>query len=120
MSNAGASLPTLRGQWVNLRPLCEADAELTFAWRQGARAQLLNQGAESVEQQARWIANRPACEYNFIIETKTQRPLGMLSLSGIDSVNRVRTGPLLDWRRSRCTGHSGSSRGHEAALRAGV
>ena len=89
MSNAGASLPTLRGQWVNLRPLCEADAELTFAWRQGARAQLLNQGAQSVEQQARWIANRPACEYNFIIETKTQRPLGMLSLSGIDSVNRV-------------------------------
>jgi len=28
-------------------------------------------------------------EYNFIIETKSQMPIGMLSLSGIDVVNRV-------------------------------
>ncbi len=83
------SKPTLEGQYVNLRPLAPEDAELTFGWRQGARAILLNQGAQTVEQQARWIAGRPASEYNFIIETKTHRPIGMLSLSGIDTVNRV-------------------------------
>lgn len=81
--------PTLTGQFVNLRPLTVADAELTFAWRQGARAVLLNQGAQTVEQQARWIANRPASEYNFIIETKLQLQIGMLSLTAIDPVNRV-------------------------------
>jgi RimJ/RimL family protein N-acetyltransferase len=88
MSNA-ADKPTLAGQFVDLRPLTSADAELTFGWRQGARAILLNQGAQSVDQQRRWIAGRPASEYNFIIETKQHRPIGMLSLSAIDTVNRV-------------------------------
>ncbi|MDP2007023.1 MAG: GNAT family protein [Rubrivivax sp.] len=81
--------PTLAGQYVDLRPLTPDDAELTFAWRQGARAILLNQGAQTVEQQRRWIVGRPASEYNFIIETKQHRPIGMLSLVGIDAVNRV-------------------------------
>lgn len=79
----------LRGQYVDLRPLSPEDAELTLSWRQGARAILLNQGAQTIEQQRRWIAGRPAAEYNFIIQTKQQRPIGMLSLSGIDLVNRV-------------------------------
>lgn len=88
MSNV-PNKPALAGQFVSLRPLMLDDAELTFAWRQGARAILLNQGAQTVEQQRRWIAGRPASEYNFIIETKQHRPIGMLSLSGIDVVNRV-------------------------------
>jgi diamine N-acetyltransferase len=79
----------LRGRYVVLRPLQVDDAALTFGWRQGARAILLNQGAQSVEQQARWIDNRPASEYNFIIETLDRKPIGMLSLTGIDRVNRV-------------------------------
>jgi RimJ/RimL family protein N-acetyltransferase len=81
--------PTLVGQFVDLRPLTPDDAELTFTWRQGARAILLNQGAQTVEKQRHWIAGRPAREYNFIIETKQKLPIGMLSLSGIDAVNRV-------------------------------
>jgi RimJ/RimL family protein N-acetyltransferase len=88
MSNS-TDKPTLAGQYVDLRPLTPDDAGLTFAWRQGARAILLNQGAQTVEQQRRWIAGRPASEFNFIIETKQHRPIGMLSLSGIDTVNRV-------------------------------
>ena len=88
MSNS-SDKPTLVGQFVDLRPLTPEDAASTFAWRQGARAILLNQGAKTVEQQHRWIAGRPASEYNFIIETKQHRPIGMLSLSGIDTVNRV-------------------------------
>lgn len=80
---------SLTGQYVDLRPLTLDDAELTFAWRQGDRANLLNQGAQTVEQQRLWIAGRPASEYNFIIETKQHQPIGMLSLSGIDAVNRV-------------------------------
>lgn len=86
---ASDNKPTLEGRYVNLRPLRVEHAELTFGWRQGARASLLNQGAQTVEQQAQWIAGRPASEYNFIIETKSHLPIGMLSLSGIDAVNRV-------------------------------
>ena len=70
--------PTLAGQFVDLRALTPDDAELTFAWRQGVRAILLNQGAQTVEQQRRWIAGRPASEYNFIIETKQHRAIGIL------------------------------------------
>jgi diamine N-acetyltransferase len=76
------------GEFIDLRPLRIEDAVLTFAWRQAARARLLNAGAPDVEAQARWIAGRPASEYNFIIERKDGRPLGMLSLVGIDKVNR--------------------------------
>jgi RimJ/RimL family protein N-acetyltransferase len=79
----------LEGNYVNLRPLQAADAELTLSWRKGARAVLLNQGAQTLEQQARWIVSRPESEYNFIIETKAYRPIGMLSLSGVDLINRV-------------------------------
>jgi len=81
--------PTLVGQFINLRPLTADDAELTLLWRQGPRASLLNRGAQTAEDQRRWIVRRPANEYNFIIETKQHRPIGMLSLSGIDTVNCV-------------------------------
>ena len=78
----------LEGRFVDLRPLAPEDAALTFAWRGGARARLLNQAPASVEQQEAWIRSRPASERNFIIARKDGRPVGMLSLVGIDRVNR--------------------------------
>lgn len=83
-----SSNKTLEGEFVNLRPLQVSDAELSYEWRRVARAKFLNQGAASVEQQAAWIAARPASEYNFVIELKTGHPVGMISLTGIDTVNR--------------------------------
>ena len=79
---------TLQGQFVNLRPLTVEDAALTLEWRRAARARFLNAGAASVEQQAAWIAGRPASEYNYIIELKNGHAIGMLSLTGIDRANR--------------------------------
>jgi diamine N-acetyltransferase len=79
---------TLSGTYVTLRPLRVADAALTHGWRTAQRAKFLNQGAASVEQQAAWIASRPAGEYNFVIELKDGTPVGMLSLTGIDLANR--------------------------------
>lgn len=78
----------LIGAFVNLRPLNVEDAALTFSWRNAQRARLLNSGSVNVEQQAAWIAGRPASEYNYIIELKTGHPVGMLSLVGIDRINR--------------------------------
>lgn len=78
----------LPGEFVNLRPLQVEDAALTFDWRRAQRARFLNAGASTVEQQAQWIAARPASEFNFIIELKSGRPVGMLSLIGIDTDNR--------------------------------
>lgn len=79
---------TIRGEFVNLRPLREQDAALTLRWRQAHRARFLNAGAETVEQQAAWIGSRPASELNYVIELKDERPIGMLSLVAIDTVNR--------------------------------
>lgn len=76
------------GQFVDLRPLTVEDAALTFGWRQSARAINLNKGAPTIEDQAHWIETRPASEYNFIIQRKDGLPVGMLSLTGVDSVNR--------------------------------
>ncbi|WP_316251099.1 GNAT family protein [Sphingomonas sp. JC676] len=78
----------LEGRFVDLRPLLPEDAPLTHGWRSGARARLLNQGAGTVAQQEAWIRSRPASELNFIIQRKDGRPVGMLSLVGIDRVNR--------------------------------
>jgi diamine N-acetyltransferase len=79
---------TLRGEFVTLRPLREDDAALTLGWRMGDRAGLLNRGAETVTAQAGWIRSRPASERNFVIELEGERPVGMLSLIGVDPTNR--------------------------------
>jgi diamine N-acetyltransferase len=79
---------TLRGQHVMLRPLRASDAEITFAWREGARARLLNAGAQSVEEQVAWIESRPANEYNFMIELSGGAPVGMLSLIGVNAKSK--------------------------------
>lgn len=87
---------TLVGRYVDLRPLSPDDAEMTLQWRQGNRARYLNAGATSVEQQASWIAGRPASEYNWIIQLKDGSPIGMLSLVDIDERNsRAETGRFL-------------------------
>jgi diamine N-acetyltransferase len=78
----------LHGQYVVLRPLQVADAELTLAWRLNDRAALLNRGATTVAEQAAWIASRPSSELNFVIELRSGKPVGMLSLVSIDEANR--------------------------------
>ena len=80
--------PELVGQFVTLRPLRVEDAAVTHAWRLGERARHLNGSAASVEDQARWIASRPKGEFNYVIELKDGRPIGMLSLVSIDLANR--------------------------------
>jgi RimJ/RimL family protein N-acetyltransferase len=80
--------PELVGQFVTLRPLRVADAAITHAWRLGDRAHHLNGSAASVEDQAHWIASRPKAEFNYVIELKDGRPIGMLSLVEIDLANR--------------------------------
>ncbi len=80
--------PVLAGEFVNLRPLQVADAEITLRWRLSDRASLLNRGAQNLEQQRTWIASRPRDEYNFVIELKDGRPVGMLSLVSIDLTHR--------------------------------
>ncbi len=79
---------TLEGEFVTLRPLSVDDASLTLAWRQSARAANLNAAPQSLEQQANWICTRPDSEYNFVIELKDGRRVGMVSLTGVDTTHR--------------------------------
>jgi RimJ/RimL family protein N-acetyltransferase len=76
------------GEFVDLRRLTQEDASLTLRWRLGRRAVNMNRGAQSLEQQTKWIAGRPDSEYNFIISLKTGIPVGMVSVTGIDAVHR--------------------------------
>lgn len=78
---------TLTGEFVDLVPLATEHAAKTLAWRHSERAANLNQGAGSVEQQARWIAGRPDDEYNFVIRLKDGAEVGMVSVIGIDTTH---------------------------------
>ncbi|MCA2265751.1 acetyltransferase [Mycobacterium marseillense] len=79
---------TLEGEFVTLRPIAVDDASLTLTWRKSARAANLNAPPQSLEQQTNWIATRPDSEYNFIIELKDGRRVGMVSLTGVDTTHR--------------------------------
>lgn len=95
----------LVGRHVDLRPLVVEDAEKTLRWRKSDRAGMLNQGAGSVEQQARWIESRPASERNFVIALKDGEAVGMLSLVEIDLHNsRAETGRFLIGEEERVKG----------------
>ncbi|WP_372784524.1 GNAT family N-acetyltransferase [Phenylobacterium sp.] len=80
--------PSLEGEFVRLRPLTVDDAAITHRWRHDARALHLNRSAATVADQARWIAGRPANEFNYIIEMIGGPAIGMLSLVTIDLPNR--------------------------------
>jgi RimJ/RimL family protein N-acetyltransferase len=83
-----ASEVILRGRHVILRPLHVRDAELTLTWRQGSRTTFLNSGAQTLAEQRAWIESRPLTERNFVIDLRSGVSVGMLSLIGIDMVNR--------------------------------
>lgn len=89
--------PVLTGEFVDLVPLEPEHAACTLAWRQSPRAALLNRGAATVEQQAAWIASRPASELNWVITVKaTGQAVGMLSLVDLDLHNgHAQTGRFL-------------------------
>lgn len=102
----------LTGEFVALRDLRVEDAELTLAWRRSPRARHLLEGAQTVAEQERWIAERPATERNFVIETVAGTPLGMLALVDIDPIHRrAETGRFL-------IGDEQSARGIPAAVEA--
>jgi len=82
-----AARTTHKGKFVQMRPMQLEDASITLAWRLGKRAAKLRDGAETTEDQAKWIASRPDNELNFIIETLPKKlPVGMISLVEIDFV----------------------------------
>jgi len=96
VANVTEAHGVLQGDYVTLRRMRVDDAAITFGWRQAERARMLNAGAANVEQQANWIAGRPASEYNYIIELNNGTPIGMLSLVGVDKTNRhAETGRFL-------------------------
>lgn len=87
---------SLIGEFINLRPLMVEDAAMTLAWRKADRARHLNGVNSSLIEQEEWIRSRPAYELNFIIEMKNSCPIGMLSLIGVDLVNKhAETGRFL-------------------------
>lgn len=72
------------GKYINLRLVTIGDAEVIVKWRNSDKAKYLNKGASEVEDQIKWLQNRPDNEYNYIIETKFNLPVGMISLYSIN------------------------------------
>ncbi len=74
---------------MRLRPIESHDASLTFNWRTSDKGALLGGAPASLEAQAAWIQSRPESEFNWVIELASSRqPVGMLSLTNVDTRNR--------------------------------
>jgi RimJ/RimL family protein N-acetyltransferase len=102
----------LRGEFIDLRPLTVEDAEMTLRWRCSPRARKLKPGAKTLAEQERWIAARPPGEFNFIIQLKSGKPVGMISLVDVDTLHcRAEAGRLL-------IGEEEAARGVPAAVEA--
>jgi len=86
----------LKGDITTLRPITIDDAELTFAWRNGERAKLLQRGATTIDEQRIWItAKLKTNELNFVIEYR-DTPVGMIALLDISHLHKsVQMGRLL-------------------------
>ncbi|MBR1672222.1 MAG: GNAT family N-acetyltransferase [Fretibacterium sp.] len=79
---------SLQGGLVRLRILRADDAELTLRWRNGARTQYLNKGAQDVDAQRRWILRSEAeGDLNFVMEYQGAA-VGMISLYAINRAHR--------------------------------
>ena len=82
-------LKILIRKFINLRLIQISDAYITLKWRNSNQAKYLNKGANTVEEQKQWIKSRPTNELNYIIETKKEIPVGMISLINIDFTNKT-------------------------------
>ena len=91
---------------VKLRPLVLSDDVLTFKWRSSDRAKLLNQGAQTVEDQRKWIDKsiKDLTQINFVIMYKSI-PVGMIALLDIDTYKSVaQAGRLIIGEDEFCRG----------------
>ena len=78
---------------------------MTFKWRKSTRDKYLNQGSKTVKEQQKWIVSRPSNEFNYIIETKNEKPVGMIPLIDIDLINlKAEPGRLLIGNKERVKG----------------
>lgn len=78
----------LEGKVVRLRLISVEDAGLTLKWRLGDRAKFLHRGAESIQEQEKWITVQKNTDaINCIIEYKN-KSVGMIALHDIDINNR--------------------------------
>ena len=86
----------LKGDIATLRPITIDDAELTFKWRNSARARFLQRGAATIDEQRAWITARlNTDELNFVIEYKDSS-VGMIALLDINHRHKtVEAGRLL-------------------------
>ncbi|MFH0734102.1 MAG: GNAT family protein [bacterium] len=78
----------LPGKHINLRLVDISDATVIVKWRNSPKAKYLNKGASTVEDQIKWIQNISNNEYNYIIETKNNMPVGMISLYSINTQHK--------------------------------
>ena len=77
----------LRGELVTLRALRPEDASITLKWRLSPRAQYLQRGSLTVDEQRAWILSQATGnQRNFIAEVDGA-PVGMIALVDIDRRN---------------------------------
>jgi RimJ/RimL family protein N-acetyltransferase len=78
----------LIGKFIELKTINNSHAELVVKWRNSDHAKFINKGSSNIEDQIKWINNRPDNEYNFIIYFRDEA-VGQISLYNINKVHKT-------------------------------
>lgn len=80
----------LHGEFIELREMTLADADLIYHWRTGPSGKFMNQpDGYSLESQQRWMQSRPANEINYMIVSKRSgEKVGMIAIVDISEQDR--------------------------------
>jgi len=78
------------GEFIELIPINQDDAEIIYKWRNGLSGKFMNQpDGYSVEMQRIWMKTRPNSEINYMIVDKmTRHKVGMIAIVGISIQDR--------------------------------
>ncbi len=81
---------TLTGDFVELKEITSADAELIYNWRIDVSGQLMNQPTGySLEMQKKWMETRPSNEINYMIVSRASgQKVGMIAIVAISEQDK--------------------------------
>jgi RimJ/RimL family protein N-acetyltransferase len=87
--NINVNSMILNGNFAKLRPIEISDAQKTLKWRLSERAKFMQDGAQTLEQQEKWITNakNKTNEITFIIEFNNIS-VGMFAICNINHTYR--------------------------------
>jgi len=83
-----SEIESLIGSYVTLLKLTSKDSQFCVSLRNSNQGKFLTSGSKTIEEQDKWLIERPDNEINYLILDKNKVKIGVISLIGIDMINK--------------------------------